>query len=326
MKRLAVATCLVAFWGYSAVNVQANEAVKLLNRMSNAVHNLDYHGELLYTANGDFKRLKIIHFVDDKGKEYEQVSAIEDNDNNKSAIQLNLEGFSFGDMPQINANMLDAYSFDMGGTRKVAGRECYNIVARPKDRMRYFHEYCIDTKNDILLKYGLVNSERKTIENMLFTSIHFEKKPLLPEQANNLANTQKSRVPFSLKPYKNGDLPWKISLPPSFEINKVLSSHYSEEPNNGFSKDGFTQVILTDRVSSVSVFIEPELNNALEDEYNINSKSINPSLQAKGAINSLTLRKSGHILTAVGDVPVAMLDKILNEMQYISPKPQESAQ
>jgi sigma-E factor negative regulatory protein RseB len=324
MKRLIVATYLVAFWGLSASNVQANEAVKLLNRMSNAVHNLDYHGELLYTANGDFKRLKIIHVVDENGMEYEKVSPLDDNNqNNKNTVQLNLDGFSFGDMPQINERMLQAYAFDIGGKTNVAGRECYNIVARPKDRMRYFHEYCIDTKTDMLLNYGLVNSQRKTMENMRFTSIHFEKKPISANEKNpKQVNNNTTLTPFSFTQHKNGDLPWEIGLPPSFEINKVLSSHYSEEPNNGFSKDGFTQVILTDRVSSVSVFIEPELNNVLEDEYKINSKSINPSLQAKGAINSLTLRKSGHILTAVGDVPRAMLEKILNEMHYISPKPQ----
>lgn len=326
MKRLIVATYLVAFWGLSASNVHANEAVKLLNRMSNAVHNLDYHGELLYTANGDFKRLEIIHVVDEKGMEYEKVSSIGgNNQNNTNTVQLNLDGFSFGDMPQINERMLQAYAFDIGGKTNVAGRECYNIVARPKDRMRYFHEYCIDTKTDMLLNYGLVNSKRKTIENMRFTSINFEKKPIsasVDEKNPKQARHNITLTPFSFKQHKNGDLPWEISLPPSFEINKVLSSHYSEEPNNGFSKDGFTQVILTDRVSSVSVFIEPELNNVLEDEYKINSKSINPSLQAKGAINSLTLRKSGHILTAVGDVPKAMLAKILNEMHYISPKPQ----
>lgn len=292
--------------------VNANEAIKLLNRMSLAMHNLDYYGRLVYSRDGGFETFDIIHVVEN-GIEREQISKIDDKDD---VIELDVDGFSFANFPQISSKMLEVYAFDIGGKATVAGRECYNVVARPKDRMRYLHQYCVDQNTGMLLKYAVVDSNRKIVEKVIFTSIEFDKKPI---QDTQNASKKTGFLPYNLK--KGSIKNWYFSqLPSGFVEEKVLNNDQPLANDSGIGgslHDDFTQIIFTDRVASVSVFIEPSLNESTQDEPLLNAKSLNYSSGSKGAINNLTLEKSGHILTAVGDVPESTLRAILEGVRYV---------
>lgn len=296
-------------------SVSANEAVKLLNHMSLAMHNLDYHGRLVYSHDGSFETFDIIHVVEN-GVEREQITKI---DGQENVIDLNVDGFSFSNFPQISKKMLEAYSFDIGGQETIAGHQCHNVVARPKDRMRYLHQYCIDKDTGMLLRYASVNDKRDIVEKIIFTQIEFAKKPIRQSKAS-AAN--KNFQPYNLKKDKKGaEHGWHFSqLPSGFSEVEVLSNDESlsnDASVGGSLHDDFTQIILTDRVASVSVFIEPKTDEQIEDGFSISAKTLNDSSGSKGAINNLTLEKSGHILTAVGDVPESTLKTILEGMRYV---------
>lgn len=312
MKIIAL---FIASLVFAISSVSANEAVKLLNHMSLAMHNLDYHGRLVYSNDGSFETFDIIHVVEN-GVEREQVTKIDDQEN---VIDLNVEGFSFSNFPQIGKKMLEAYSFDIGGEETIAGHHCHNVVARPKDRMRYLHQYCIDKDRGMLLRYALVNSEREIVEKVIFTQIEFSKKPI---RQSKTASVNKNFQPYNLKKDKKGAVnSWYFSkLPSGFAEVEVLSNDetLSNDASVGGSlHDDFTQIILTDRVASVSVFIEPKMEERAEDGAVLSAKSLNNSSGSKGAINNLTLEKSGHVLTAVGDVPESTLRAILEGMRYV---------
>jgi sigma-E factor negative regulatory protein RseB len=299
--------------------VQANDAVALLNKMSTALETLDYHGKLVFSHNRGFDTLAIIHRVDN-GVEREQVLKLNDA-NTSNIVRREISDFSFSDFPKINGEMLQGYSFDLGGKSVIAGRECYRVVARPRDKMRYLHHYCIEPESGLLLSYSLVNRQREVVEKMMFTDVTFGKKDI-----DDVKSKRVAKKPFNLKK-TNNDIKWVFSdLPAGFYINKTLKSEMSfkssvQADSETLIKevsDQFTQVIITDRVASISVFIEPQINRMGENEPTLNQSSLNKKISSKGAINSLTVSKSGHMLTAVGDVPAATLHTILDGMNYVS--------
>lgn len=300
-------------------SVQANEAIRLLNQMSLAVHNQDYHGKLVFSRHDDFEVLAITHVVEN-GVAYEQIEKIDNNEkgNNKKIIKRDSKTFSFSNFPQISEEMLEAYSFDLGEASEIAGYRCLNVFARPKDRMRYLHHYCINPDNGMLLSYALVNSQRKAVEKMVFTEINFEKKEVVK---NKEGDKERYFNPFKLKKGENKeDLSWQFDmLPKGFFMNQILSNDHGETQADSLVATGdFIQIIFTDRVASVSVFIEPQLNTLNNSEQEINRKEVFSEKPPKGAINHLTLKKSGHILTAIGDVPESTLESILQGARYVS--------
>ena len=295
MRRAIICVCLL---GVSPV-LHASEAMQLLNKMSVAVHELDYQGNLVYSNGEGFSLLHIQHSFDGKS-EHERISSL---DGDGGTISKADGDFSMARFPQIKPNMKNVYSFDVGGVAEAAGRSCKEVVARPKDRMRYLHRYCIDTETNMLLNYSLVNSGHKTVERMMFTEIKYDKQNIKDYLKNKVSKIKKKFKPFNLIKKQKNKTNWKFSeLPKGFHIESILTK--------GESDDGHSleQIVLTDNVTSVSLFIEPE------SEHEVNENRFN----SHGALNGLTLEIEEHSITAIGEVPKATLSKILNSLQYNS--------
>ena len=296
MKRVVMCVCL---WGISPI-LYANDAMQLLNNMSVAVHELDYQGELVYSQGEGFTVLRVQHTVDKAG-EHEQVTNIDGS--NSHEILHDADHFSMASFPQVTPEMQKVYAFDVGGLTEVAGRKCTEIVARPKDRMRYLHRYCVDTETNMLLNYSLVNSQRKTVEKMMFTQIEFDKQNFKTWIKNKVSNLKNKVLPFNLIKHKENTTKWHFTaLPKGFHIDSVLRK---AEPN---SDSPLEQIILTDKVTSISVFIEPK------SEHCINKKGFTYN----GAVNGLTVEKEGHSITVIGEVPRSTLTKVMDSLRYLS--------
>jgi negative regulator of sigma E activity len=272
----------------------------LLNNMSAAVHELEYQGDLVYSQGEGFTVLRVQHSVD-KGVEHEKVTNIDGS--NSHEILHEAENFSIASFPQVTPEMQKVYSFDVGGLTEVAGRKCKEIVARPKDRMRYLHRYCIDTETNMLLNYSLVNSQHKTVEKMMFTHIEYDKQNFKTFIKNKVSEVKNKFLPFNLVKHKENTTNWHFTeLPKGFQIDSVLRKAESD------SDTPLEQIILTDKVTSISVFIEPK------SEHRINKKGFAYS----GAVNGLTVEKEGHSITVIGEVPRSTLTKVMDSLRYLS--------
>ncbi len=292
MKRLMMYICSFSFMLLALSNLYAGEAMQLLNKMSTAIHELDYQGELVYSQGNGFSLLRIEHSFDD-GIEHERIINF---DANGQQHTENEAGFSVNSFPQITPEMEKIYSFDIGGMTTVAGRTCQEVVARPKDRKRYLHRYCIDTENQMLLKYALVNKNHNVIEKMTFTSIQFAK-PNIKDYIKDKVSAIKNRFkPFNLIKKSENKTNWKFNnLPRGFYIASVLV----KEGTNGVHE--MEQIILTDNVTSISLFIEPE------DKHGVHFNNLD-----YGALNLIRLEKAEHNITIVGEVPKDTLIQIAN--------------
>ena len=324
-RKLIQAFVLVVGFSTPFFSIYADErAIELLNRMNRALHQLSYTGTLAYLRGNTLSTLHIEHLVNN-GIESERVVRLNEAG---SEVSRELKGFSLASIPKIRAEMLKVYSFDMGRRNRVANIPCTIITARPKDRARYLQKYCIDTSTGMLLDYMLVGKSHKPVEQFMFTTINIQAPPkaALEEQAENqdainnndvvrqgaakvtqvvkkatLSNANRMSKPQALKK-RDLDDGWVMeALPRGYEVNRA--PHLETETSNS---QGVTKhYIVSDGLSALSVFVSP-----LTDETPLHAVKIN-----SGALNIVTQKKQGYLITVVGEVPETTLKNIINSIR-----------
>jgi len=321
---------------------KTNEAMDLLNRMRQSLHQLNYKGTLVYRKEDSLSTLHIDHSVVN-GVERERVVRLNEQG---SEVSRELKGFSLASIPVIRPQMEEVYSFDMGRENRVANIPCRIITARPKDRVRYLQKYCIDTNSGLLLDYMLVGKTHKPVEQFMFTSIEFS----VPEGSDNKAKMMSSTneniiesLPLDIELQMNATQPvllkntvtpvlnnsatskpitieaksnpvrqissnqlddgWVMEqLPTGFEIMQAPSMKQSPDD------DGVTKhYVVSDGLSSLSVFVSPlgASTNARNEGIQVNS----------GALNMISRKKHDHMITVVGEVPKSTLKSVVNSLR-----------
>ena len=275
-------------------------AVSLLNRMNQALHELTYKGTIAFLRGNTLSTLMINHSVVN-GVESETVVSLNEGG---SEVSRELKGFSLASILRISPEMEKVYSFDMGRTNRIADLPCVIITARPKDRERYLQKYCINTDTGMLLDYVLVGKSHKPVEQLMFTTIDISLPRNTQLEPVTPADKAKSSVikTASSNKFNNLTLPdlddgWVISsLPKGYGIRRAPN-----QQNGGVNK----HYIVSDGLSSLSVFVAPYTENEPATEVMINS----------GALNVLSQRKDDFVVTVVGEVPANTLKNILHNIQ-----------
>lgn len=321
-------------------SVYADEkAIDLLNRMNHAVHKLNYSGTLAYLKGSTLSSLHINHTVIN-GVESERVVRLNEEGNE---ISRELQDFSFASIQIIRPEMEKVYSFDMGRENRIANIPCRIITARPKDRERYLQKYCIDTTTGMLLDYILVGKSHKPVEQFMFTSINIRVPESAPAgklsfaapkacssttcsdnldvidgvvataivdqavKANDETTIVAPRAVKLSRQMSTTDLDdgWVMeALPVGFEISQAPSMKAVQ--NGQESAVGETKhYIISDGLSSLSVFVSP-----FTDEADIGAVKIN-----SGALNVVSQRKGDAIITVVGEVPENTLRNIFDNLR-----------
>lgn len=287
----------VVIVGFS-VQVSASEVGdKLLVKMSDALHNMNYSGTLVHIKGDDVNTLSVSHRVEG-GVEKEVITSL---NGAKNAVSNERSSFSLSKVPQSIESMKKVYSLDVGAVKKVAMRDCQVVVARPKDKMRYLQKYCIDKLTGLPLSYSLINNKHKTVERFTFTQVE------IAAPAMNPAAVQVSKslgaLPETVSPGNAPEGDWEIiKLPKGFYFGQVSMSQ-NAEVQKGANTDHF---VLTDGLSSISVFISPITTVQPKVASAINS----------GALNVLTSQKNNHRITLVGEVPRATMQSIFSNLKY----------
>lgn len=297
-------------------------AIKLLNRMNQALHQLTYKGHLVLVQGNNVSTLLVDHSVLN-GVRSERVMRLNETG---SEVSRELKGFSLSSIPRIRPEMEKVYSFDLGRENRVANIPCRIITARPKDRERYLQKYCIDTVTGMLLDYRLVGKTHKPVEQFMFTDIDIKTPESVAKAGANSAiwekgtatitsltpmetetNSQIEEVKSILRQISNTSLEdgWIIGvLPAGYEIQQA--PHIQEVVTENGKKKLTKHYILSDGLSTMSLFFTPiSLNTPPQNAIQINS----------GALNVVTQDKSGHRITAVGEVPEGTLKELVKHLR-----------
>lgn len=298
---LAVMAGLLTWSGVAS----ADEAQDLLTKMRGAVHSLNYTGTLVYAQGNTLSTYRIHHAVEN-GAEKESVIQLSQGSEGKATEAT--ESFSLAKFQQVQPQKEQVYTFDVGGKDWVAERECTIVVARPRDRMRYLQRYCIEPNSGMLLKYSMTDRNHQTIEQLMFTALTLTDAATPPSSdtptpaAAPAMDANAAKVEATAATSENATKSaWSFTtLPAGFQLIKSVNATAEQ------GKPAVEQIVLSDGMSSVSVFIAPpEQADALKGmEY------------SAGAMNIFTAQVDKHNIVLVGEVPVATLRAISEGLKH----------
>jgi sigma-E factor negative regulatory protein RseB len=192
------------------------------------------------------------------------------------------------------------YNVSRGGVERVAGHNCNVISLEPRDALRYGYRLWSDQDTGLLLKAQTLDEHGTILEQVGFTDVtiggHIDRNRVRPTVVSTDGwRVEKSHsVPADL-------IGQGLSLkaePPGFrkimEVRRTMGSGRE-----------VGQVVFSDGLAAISVFIEP-----------LGGPSQNPGEATKGLINILAREDGGHWLTVVGEVPSATIRQVADSVEF----------
>ena len=296
-----------------------------LRRVQSAAQKLNYSGIFVYQQANQIRTSRIVHGVDGQG-ELEKLEILDGKP--REYIRRNDEVSCF--LPEsktiqveknvtqevfpalLSNNFLslpDVYLIKKAEFSRVAGNECQILSFEPKDSLRYGYRLCLDKTSGLLLRAQTVNRKNEVIEQIAFTQISIgdiDKARIKP----SFPNTAQWHVE-NLTVQANVNSGWSVKLlPPGFkktrEMKRLIpiSVAANGAASNSVKANEVVQIIFSDGLSAISVFIEPDSANRTEG-----------SLQ-QGAMTLMGRRHGEFWLTVVGEVPFAAIKQVMNSIEF----------
>ncbi|HEX7026773.1 MAG TPA: MucB/RseB C-terminal domain-containing protein [Gammaproteobacteria bacterium] len=314
--------CLVAGPLYAA----DTDGLELLKRMSEAMQMNNYSGTFIYRHKDKVETLKIVHgYTSDGIKERlitlsgkpreilrsDSVVTCIWPENRRVLVDKSRPGSNFpGLVPNDPAKLSAHYSVSVQDKlERIADRDCRVVDVKPKDEYRYGYRVWIDNETFLLVRSDLLNENNEPVEQVMFTELIVHEdvpvEALKPEfevddgfrrrESDDLANimdTDKAR--------------WHSTDPPSGFSMQTWKKRISKNGNTTVE-----QLVYSDGLASVSVFIEP----------NKNEKMLSGS-RRRGALNIYGKVFNDHHITVVGEVPGQTVKQIAESVE-LKPEYQE---
>lgn len=309
---MALITCSTAF-------ASSPSATEMLQKIQQAARQLDYSGVLSYSNSDGVESMHLVHIVDGKG-ERERLEVLDGmarefirlNDvtqcfipDQKLIIQEKSRNDRFpallnGDVTQIE----QFYIFNKKDLQRVAGRQCQQYHLKPIDTWRYGYDFCVDTENHLLLRLQTLSAQAdaKIINQVAFANVLIGKDVIAEALHSTLAHNDWKVIQANMEQTNLAAQGWRIPYPPGFlpvtEVNRFMRSERQ-----------VAQLVLSDGLASISVFIEPVdlLSQRLQAD---------PGSK-KGSTHLYRKRIGDYWLTATGEAPLETLHYLGNNTEFV---------
>ena len=311
--------------------VEGREALSWLKKIQSAAQKLNYSGTFVYQQANQMRTSRITHLQDGKS-EIEKLEILDGrpreyirNDEEvicylPDAKTLLIEKRVTQDVfPAILAanpsELTEFYNVRKGEAGRVAGHDCQAIILEPRDNLRYGYKLWAEKSTGLLLRAQTLNEKREVVEQIAFTQI-------------SIGNIDRSRV----KPSFSNTSEWRVenavmsqmslsgwtvkSLQDGFKKIREVKRLVTDAPaqgaatgvaaGSGASQREVSQIVFSDGLAAISVFIEPGSRSRTEG-----------SLQ-QGALNIIGKRHGDFWLTVVGEVPSAAVKQVANSIEFKS--------
>jgi sigma-E factor negative regulatory protein RseB len=175
-------------------------------------------------------------------------------------------------LPEQVGALAEYYAITLGETGRIAGYDCQSIVLAPKDDLRYGYKLWADARTGMLLKARAFDRSGDTVEQFTFTQLEIGNVPRErlrpPRAARNWRVEQAGVAPADL-----AQAGWSVTAElPGFrkivDISRMLRDAHPVR-----------QVVYSDGLAAVSVFIEPIAGRA---------EAARIGLAGVGAVNACT--------------------------------------
>lgn len=305
---------LLALHAAVAVAEDVDQGLRWLERVQAAPMRTNYTGVFVYQQGQSVQSSRITHLavggssrerlemLDGQPREF-----IRNNDEVRCLlpesrtvrVERSVQHETFPALIQSSAREIaEFYAVRRTGSERVAGRECDVLELVPRDTMRYGYRFWADRATGLPLKAQTINEKGEIVEQIAFSEIRIGggiDRALLRSRWNTegwkVESTVASSTPLT---------DWRIVSPvPGFkkvrEMRRTLAGH----PEVG-------QVVFSDGLAAVSIFIEPLREGRVMQE----------GIASKGAINMISRRYGDHWLTVLGEVPASSIQQFANAVEF----------
>ncbi len=291
---------------------------QIVRQIQHAARTLNYLGLFAFQQGGRFETSRITHFFDGKN-EKERIEVLDGapreylrfNDevqglmpDRKLVLLERQRGDRFPGLLLNNAQSLEKnYSLRLAPeVLRIAGRPCRGIEITPRDTHRYGYRLCADLESNLLLKAQMVGHDGVVIEQVAFTQVaigaDITEAMLAPTWTTTdwrTVRAQHSKVDL----FAQG---WRIAAPAGYVPTSQLERVFSDDKR-------VNQLVLSDGLATISIFIEPYLPERSEYEPQGAARS--------GSVNIFGIKVANFWLTVLGEVPAATLEQLAQSIQYV---------
>lgn len=294
-------------------------AIAWLEKMAAAAQKLNYTGTFTYQSGGNSETSRITHVVD-AGGEYERLEVLDGSpreivrnndevkcylpDDKMVIVEKRGQHKSFPALlPASVANLDEYYQVRLGEVARVAGFDSQLVILEPRDVLRYGHHFWADVNSGLLLKARMVNERNETIEQFAFNQLQIsgaiDREALKPRFDTESRNWRIHNARASQSLSAGSEWQFRTQLP-GFR----KSAGMKRQARAGREGE-ITHFVFTDGLASISVFVEPlsDRNEAEKATYTV------------GAINVYKRVAGKHLLTILGEVPMASLMRLGDGME-----------
>ncbi|HUP96777.1 MAG TPA: MucB/RseB C-terminal domain-containing protein [Usitatibacter sp.] len=280
-----------------------------LQRATQAARQASYEGTYVHTNGDRVSTVRVTH-VNQGGEEHERIEPL-DGSNALEIVRRNDEMFCrFPDAktvrldPRITNRFFPAilsagaetiaasYDVKLGKTERVLGHECQWLRLEPRDGLRFTQRLCSEVNTGLILRAKVMNDQKHVIEQYTFTDLKI---------GPSVARTDLKSI------FRARNRQWISDGQPRDEAANVESGWTVTKAPAGFQKiaelkrtlpgraQPVSQIVLTDGLASLSVFVEPNTAPSRTGE-----------ASSEDGTTTFFVRPMGELMvTVLGEVPLS---------------------
>jgi sigma-E factor negative regulatory protein RseB len=290
-----------------------NEALKWLERAIQSARTASYAGTFVHTNGDRISTVRITH-LNAGGDETERIEPLDGPTH--EIVRRNEEMFCY--FPDAKTVRLDrritarffpsilrgssetiaqSYDVKLGKSERVLGYDCQWIRLEPKDGLRYTQRFCAEFNTGLVIRARTLDEHRHVIEQYTFTDLK-----LGPHVArSDVRSIFEARVKR-----------WTTDAQPRDEAKSVDTGWIVADAPRGFQKvteikrtmpgrsQPVSQLVYTDGVASVSVFVEPNTAPVRTTE----------AATEEGTTTFFVRPMGDQVVTVLGEVPLPTAQQI----------------
>lgn len=296
----------------SVAQAQSPETLSWLKKINEATQRLSYSGTFVYQHGNRTETSRITRFGDTEKLEVmdgvpREIVRTRDTvrcylpDSRVVKVDRRAERGFPALLPERIHALAQHYDISLGGTRRIAGFDCQEVLLQPKDNLRYGYKLYADVGSGMLMQAVTVDAAGQSVEQFRFTELR-------------LGNVTRDMVRprHAVKQWRVEDAEaaparltgWSLAAElPGFHKVTELKRRLGESRPVG-------QMVFSDGLAAVSVFIEPL--DARRDP-------VRTGLASMGAIHIYTREVANHMITVVGEAPAVSVQRIADSVEFHRP-------
>lgn len=289
---------------------------QLLDRMNEAVRELDYEGRFVVQSGDQLDAMYIVHRVVG-GAEKERVVALTGQPREiirsdeavaclvpGSDRHINVgrrsHGRSVSPLRGVTSEHLGlSYRLLSLEPAQVAGREAHQILIEPNDDLRYGYRLFVDKQSTLPLRSLVLDTDRRIVSQVMFVELRVNDRITPIEHDLSAMRLARAEPAPAIDQERLLPPAWSFSdIPSGFRLN---AHRRRPAASPAGSREHF---IFSDGLATVSVYVQP-----------IDGSAVLPGKTQFGAANAVGKVLGKHEIIAVGEVPTRTLNLFVKKIR-----------